>query len=379
MAYIRKKCGYYSVRWRAKDGSMPSHRCPDKKTADKVRRLVEEAQSLGMEWNPYETDEPPAVKEILAGYITNCARRSEPSTVRRYATCLDVFMAWLKKEHPEGEHATANVLSLSLLEDFYDYALLHGRHDNPREVDTTRKIVEAVQRAWKWGYNEDKYDGLMPTPKTMDMKPTSRNRTVAPTWKEMDQCIAVCGGWHRQLAVLLRFTGLRVQQAMKLRWEDFELDTATLNFRGKLGKTMKEKAGREIPVSWHLVRELETWKPPEERHGWIVECGRDADGPRGREARARDMARAWKRAGVREVAWKGQPHQRFRKGFRSGLKRLGADGEAVEYLIGHYLGLVSVYQDPDDLPLRETVDLIPPLPTLGKLLEFASKRGECGA
>jgi hypothetical protein len=91
------------------------------------------------------------------------------------------------------------------------------------------------------------------------------------------------------------------------------------------------------------------------------------------------MNRAWKRAGVREVAWEGRPDQCFRKGFRSGLKRLRADGEAVEHLIGHYLGLVTVYTDPDALALREAVDLIPPLPTLGKLLEFASKRGECGA
>ena len=372
MAWIRKKSGFYSVRWRDKDGSQRSHKCPDKKTADKVRRLVEEAQALGMEWDPYQTDEPPTVKEILEGYITDCARRSESSTVRRYATCLDVFMAWLKVEHPDGEQATASVLSKSLLEDFYDYALLHGRHDNPRKVGSTKKIVEAVQRAWKWGYNEDKYDGLLPNPKTVAMPSTVRKRTVAPTWDEMDRCIAACEEWHRQVAVLLRFTGLRVQQVMKLRWEYFELDTATFNFDGKLGKTTKEKAGRQIPISRHLVRELETWRLPQERHGWIVDCGRDADGPRAREARARDMNRAWKRAGVREVAWKGQPHQRFRKGFRSGLRRLGADGEAVEHLIGHYLGLVTVYTDPDALPLREAVDLIPPLATFGKVVEFAS-------
>jgi len=78
------------------------------------------------------------------------------------------------------------------------------------------------------------------------------------------------------------------------------------------------------------------------------------------------------RARVREMAWKGQPHQRFRKGFKSGLKRLGADGEAVEYLIGHDLGIVGVYTDPDALPMREAVDRIPPLATFGKVVEFAS-------
>ena len=43
------------------------------------------------------------------------------------------------------------------------------------------------------------------------------------------------------------------------------------------------------------------------------------------------------------------------------MKRLGADPDAVEYLVGHSLGLRGVYIDPEALPLRATVDLIPPV------------------
>ena len=42
----------------------------------------------------------------------------------------------------------------------------------------------------------------------------------------------------------------------------------------------------------------------------------------------------------------------------------------MEHLIGHDLGLITVYTDPEFLPLRETVDLIPPVATFGKVVEF---------
>jgi len=93
---------------------------------------------------------------------------------------------------------------------------------------------------------------------------------------------------------------------------------------------------------------------------------------RAREARARDMMRAWKRAGVREEAWKHRPHHAFRKGIRSGLKRLGADAMAVEFLLGHSLGIAGVYTDPGALPMRAAVALIPPMTKLGDVVEFGT-------
>jgi len=38
-----------------------------------------------------------------------------------------------------------------------------------------------------------------------------------------------------------------------------------------------------------------------------------------------------------------------------------ADVEAVEYLVGHDAGIRGVYVDPDRLPLKQTVNLIPAL------------------
>jgi len=127
-----------------------------------------------------------------------------------------------------------------------------------------------------------------------------------------------------------------------------------------------------LPVSNERTCIATSQAPMRERKGFIVPCGRKADGPRAREARARDMMRAWKRAGVREEVWKQRPHHAFRKGVRSGLKRLGADDMAVELLLGHSLGIAGVYTDPDALPMRAAVALIPPMTKLGEVVEFGT-------
>ncbi len=186
----------------------------------------------------------------------------------------------------------------------------------------------------------------------------------------MDACIAALDGWHRDLAVVLRFTGLRAQQAMWLTWDDLDLSNARLRIRGELGKSKQEQRGRIVPVSPHLVRRL-TASSHEDR--FVVPCNRNP-GPRRRLARARDTERGWKRAEVRPEAWEGRPHHAFRKGFVSELKRSSADTDAVEFLVGHSLGLRGVYTDPDALPLRETIAKIPPLVLPGSRASTASIR-----
>lgn len=145
-----------------------------------------------------------------------------------------------------------------------------------------------------------------------------------------------------------------------------------MKVRGELGKTPQERSGRIVPISDYLVEEVKVMAPLQERKGFVIRCGRKADGPRAREARARDMTRAWTRAGVREEAWRQRPHHAYRKGVRSGLKRLGADDMAVEFLLGHNLGIAGVYTDPEAMPLRDAVNLIPPLTQMGEVVEFGT-------
>ena len=182
-----------------------------------------------------------------------------------------------------------------------------------------------------------------------------RTSPSTPTWAEADACVEHCIGWRRNLAMVMRYTGLRVQQAMGLRWDDLDLDTATLRMRGELGKSRQERAGRIIPVSPHLVAEVQGWGV---REGWLVEAGGRAT-ERRLACRSHAVGGAWRRAGVREEAWKGRPQHAFRKAFVSGLIGAGASREAVEHLVGHSLGLAGVYTDSDVLGLRAAVALVP--------------------
>ncbi len=305
----------------------------------------------------------------MRAYARECARVLRPGTAERYARNLDLFRRWIDQRGFNGQTLHPNILSKHLLGEFYDDLAEGGLHGRPRSLATRRKIVEVVQLFWAWAYDDEDYGEYVPRPRRLRMPRQDGAPTVAPTWAEMDACIREASGWHRQLATLLRFTGLRVQQAMQLTWEDLDLEKATLCVRGELGKSRQERRGRIIPVSRYLVEELEGWGP---REGWIIESGRFRDGPRAREARSRDMARAWTRAGVRPEAW-GQPHHSFRKGFVSELKRSRADSDAVEFLVGHSLGLRGVYTDPSALPLQEAVGLVPRLGVASPVIELVGK------
>ena len=46
----------------------------------------------------------------------------------------------------------------------------------------------------------------------------------------------------------------------------------------------------------------------------------------------------------------------------SGLREAGTAPDAVRFLVGHTLGLVHVYTDPETLPLIEAVALVPEVP-----------------
>jgi integrase len=143
---------------------------------------------------------------------------------------------------------------------------------------------------------------------------------------------------------------------MSLTWNDLDLDRAMLTVRGELGKSRQERRGRIVPISTHLVHIVAGWG---NREGYLVPSNRQES--RERLARPRDMGRASERAGVRKGAWEGRPHHAFRKGFVSGLRHAEADTDVVEVLVGHSLGLRGVYTDPDALPMRQAVDLIPPI------------------
>ncbi len=361
MASIEKRNGKFRVRWRDPDGKDRSRQAPTKAAAQRLRREVEACVAEGRRWEPAHARERAGLQEGLEAYVRHCHRTYASSTVRLYASRLDVFRRFLVERHGSRRILHLELLTRGLIEGFYDWLLETGRHGHPRSKSSAKKYIQTVEGFWAWAYDHDDYGIEVGPPKKLKLPQTPRTPTQAPTWGEMDRMIGASKGWQRELYLVLRFTGLRVQQAMGLRWEHVDLQQGTLTVPGHLGKTPSERHGRTVPISRHLVDELAGWG---RREGWLIRCDRKT-----RTARSRDASAAWRRAEVPSAKWKKRPHHAFRKGFVTGLRSLGADPDAGEYLVGHTLGgQRDTYTDPIGLHLCRAVDLIPPIGGQGDVI-----------
>jgi integrase len=99
-------------------------------------------------------------------------------------------------------------------------------------------------------------DGLMrsnPTRKFKAPRPEPSTKVV-PTREQVAQMIAAAPDARaRALVVVLAYTGLRIGEALSLRWSDWD-GAGTIQVRGKGGKM------RAVPVTRTLAEELKAWR-----------------------------------------------------------------------------------------------------------------------
>ena len=148
------------------------------------------------------------------------------------------------------------VLTRPLIADFCSHLRETGRHGRPRADLTVIKIKEVVELAWIWAYDDERFEQHVPRPRRFkEIKRPAPKETKAATELELRRVIAAIGStqWQRNLAVLLAFTGLRVNQAMRLKWPDFDFGRGELRIRPELGKSRQERRGRHVPISEHLL------------------------------------------------------------------------------------------------------------------------------
>jgi len=342
MASIEKRKGGWRIRWR--EGGQPrSHQCPTRKAAVDVRRQVEDAVARGEHWTAPALRREPTVASLMEAYLADRARVLAAGTVRVYAVQLDIVLGWLGSR---GRRSPREVFSRTTLEELWTWT---GEAD--RGLKFRREIVEGFRRVWVWSFDHEDYSDDVPRPSKIELPTPPTTPTLAPTWSDMDRAIAhlAAGSGYQRLAILMRCTGLRVWQAKRLRWDDVDLERREIIIRGELGKSRQERAGRIVPMAPVLATLLAGWGV---REGLVA--GVSAD-------QYPAIRRAWTAAGVRDGIWRQRPHHAFRKGFVSELRRAGASSDAVEYLVGHSLGLVGVYTDPRALGLDAAVALVPPL------------------
>jgi len=362
VAYIRKRGSRWQVRWRDPDGQQRNKTCSDLRTAQRLRRDIEQTVELGLRWEEPDRDPAKALEEVIDAWLIDSQRTKRASTHQQRAIALTLFCEWMKTQSAR-RRVDLSALKRSVLESYYNHLI------NERKVSrlTANDRIRHISKFWRWAYDHDDYPET-PRPRSIELPEAHPALApVAPDWVQMDEAIEAAGaGWYRDLFLVLRFTGLRRSQAMALLWSDFDLQNQTLTIRPELGKTRQERRGRVIPVSNHLIEEISGWG---RREGFLIDVTKKA-APWGRTKRNREVHNGqvkaiWRRTSAPEDRYR-QPCHCFRKGFISELIKAGAKEYAVKRLVGHSGGVTfDVYATPAALEaeMRAAVGGIPAVGT----------------
>jgi integrase len=193
----------------------------------------------------------------------------------------------------------------------------------------------------------------------------------------------------------MRFTGLRVSQAVGLGWRDVDLVRGILRVRAGV-EGAKRSATRVVPIHAELAERMATWPlgddglvfPLAAPHPGRVRRGQASDGERvlRRAEYARNAyRRAWEAAGVAPEKWDviegdddvagarahGSPCHAFRRCIRVELIRMGVEEAIALYLVGQTQGITAAAYVPEDDPESSPywprlVDAVSRIPRIGQ-------------
>ena len=240
---------------------------------------------------------------------------------------------------------------------------------------TIYQTVSAVVDMWTWVASQEKYDSVprppynkhlvLPTPPVYEAPP------VVPTMEECDACIRqIRMPLPRMLAVVMRYTGLRLEQAAHVHREDLDGPGSTLLIRK--GKSRREKAMmRRVPVSPFLACDLAALLA-ERVSGPLFPDRRDPSVPiRTYRNQTRYVTEAWQKAtangGARLEAWnppnrrKARPDHAFRAAFQAKLADEGVADNVIDWLVGHAPRTTRArhYSRPSELVLVRAIEHVP--------------------
>jgi hypothetical protein len=379
------------------EGRRKRHAVPaGEDAAMKLVALAKPMLARGEPWYPPEGATEPPLQEMVNAFIDDVERAGKRNTLRRCVSDMSLFVQYLEWQTKRTESRLRGTdVTSDAMRGFWDWLLTPGTgaSTNPsRGQATSRKALNNAYAFATWAAGQDRFREHIRVPGRFKLPQVSRPRTAAPTWEQMAACVeAVRAPWMQRAALLLYYTGLRIDlQVMHLWWEDFDLERGTLKLqRAELCKTAHEAAlKREMPISPHLLAAIKGWaekdgdgrsKPWLRLHGFVVDLRSSGRGrPKtARELRGRDMKRAWKRAlGEYPDKW-GKPNHCFRGGWNTGLRIAGVLKEVRQYMLGHKSEALvdSSYTDEDRAYWGEMQTAVRDIPPV----ELAAARWRAGA
>lgn len=370
MAWIEKTTDGYRIGWRqgGRDAPKQYRAAPDKRTADALRRRIEQDLSLhGRVTIDDKEEAPPALCTRLDAWLDAMQISLGHRTIAGYSdSCVLLLRFLADQQKRSADELPVTSLRRETLIAFQAWLLQDGRANS-----TVAKRAQAIRLAWEWLYEGEDRRWLEAPPRKIATRKAPPARPIAPTWAEADACLEACfehdprAPWLYYFAVVARFTGLRRSEILLMKWEHVSLDGAFVLLQSET--TKGGYSGRKIPLSPHLVKELLLLP---NNGDWVVpapEGERVAASGDGRGHVDRNMRRAWTRANVRNEVWQGQPCHAFRKTIQTELELARVRREVTEYLVGHQpTGTGGRYYLDAERglwpELVEAVGKIPPLP-----------------
>lgn len=371
--------GVAITKWRGKRRAFDTF-----EEAERFKRDAKTTAARGEVWTDKRNDAVATLGTIVDAYAA--APTNERTKAWRKAV-----LGGKKKNGERGANTFAafagadlpvSGLTVKLLKDYAASLPSEGR-----EASTKHRKVAAVEAMWTWAYdprNRATYPGVPePVRVTADgvndvnapvQPPMAVVRIAVPEVHDVDAMIGRInndgwehGGSHRRVALLCRYVGLRIAQAVNLNWRDVRLDSPAgpyLVIRAG-GRGAKKGSARVVPLHPALAAEMATWGVregsvfPATNERWI----------RGESTREAFRV-AWERAslpaddggvGMDRAKWDGtgaddgerghaSPTHAIRAAVLTAMLRGGVSLDVANYAIGHASGATKGAYVPEASP-----------------------------
>jgi len=380
---LRQPDGSDKRVWKTRGKSVPS-----KPAARQLAREIEIAHGLGERWTQQREEATVTLKTVALAYVRAAVDAGAPLATQRFrSSMIGSFLDYVGDDEP------VTSLSLTLLERYASTLPSEGR----KAVTRHRKVME-VELMWRWAHDRPELFPGVPIPRRYTGSAAEADKLrapppvvalAAPTWAEVDAMIdSLTVPWHKQVATIMRFTGLRASQACGLHWQDFDLDRGILRVRAHV-RGAKRGRSRVIPLHSTLIEDMATWGV---REGLLfprryrAKDGKKHTGPYRGDALTAPFRRAWSLAKVPLDRWdvpdyvideaaaraKGSPTHAIRRCVRTELLRAGIEEALVLYLIGQSQGITAAAYVPESSPEQSPywprlVQAVEQIPAVGKI------------
>lgn len=260
--------------------------------------------------------------ELIPSFEAFLKRRGrKQSTIDLYHYPLTLFAEWAG----DRDVSDFGPVDMEMYFDYFEVAFAQRNDGAAPATNTRRKHFQGLQAFWKWATD---YDLVEKSPmRQMEAPPVYRK---ANDWLRPDEdrkVLDACLTPDEYLAIfLLRFTGLRVSEAVALRWSDVEWGDGRLWVVVRESKTARGR--RRVPVPSELRPFLMREGPLNLQDDYIFVTRNGK--PWHRNQMYATVRRVGDRAGVPNL----YPH-RLRKTLGSSALNNGADLTTVSRVLGH--------------------------------------------